>query len=51
MNPVGDKLCVAGTMDDYATTFDRARPQQGPLVPAVKPYWATVSGDANDWVP
>ncbi|MEV4052214.1 YncE family protein [Amycolatopsis sp. NPDC049688] len=47
MNPAGTKLCVAGTMDDYATVVDRASLQQGTLVPAVKPYWATVSGDGN----
>ncbi|MDQ7811031.1 YncE family protein [Amycolatopsis sp. A133] len=47
MNPAGTKLCVAGTMDDYATVVDRASLQQGTLVPAVKPYWATVSGDGS----
>ncbi|WP_033262313.1 YncE family protein [Amycolatopsis vancoresmycina] len=47
MNPAGTKLCIAGTMDDYATVVDRASLQQGTLVPAVKPYWATVSGDGN----
>ncbi|GAB3144152.1 YncE family protein [Amycolatopsis stemonae] len=47
MNPAGTKLCIAGTMDDYATVVDRATLQQGALVPAVKPYWATVSGDGN----
>ena len=47
MNPAGTKLCVAGTMDDYATVVDRATLQQGTLVPAVKPYWATVSGDGG----
>ena len=47
MNPAGTKLCVAGTMDDYATVVDRASLQQGTLVPAVKPYWATVSGDGK----
>ncbi|MFJ1756342.1 YncE family protein [Kitasatospora sp. NPDC088134] len=45
ISPAGDRLCVAGTMDDYATVVDRATLQEGPLVPAVKPYWATVSGD------
>ena len=45
MSPRGDKLCIAGTMDDYATVVDRASLQEGPLVPAAKPYWATVSGD------
>ncbi|MFF4168796.1 YncE family protein [Streptomyces sp. NPDC001744] len=47
MSPAGDKLCVAGTMDDYATVVDRATLQEGPLVPASKPYWATVSGDGK----
>ncbi|MEU3982077.1 YncE family protein [Streptomyces sp. NPDC026672] len=50
MSPDGAKLCVAGTMDDYATVVDRATLQEGPLVPASKPYWATVSGDGKDCV-
>ncbi|MFG2331128.1 YncE family protein [Streptomyces sp. NPDC048604] len=50
MSPGGDKLCVAGTMDDYATVVDRATLQEGPLVPASKPYWATVSGDGKSCV-
>ncbi|MHA5047732.1 YncE family protein [Streptomyces sp. SD15] len=50
MNPAGTKLCVAGTMDDYATVVDRATLQEGPLVTAAKPYWATVSGDGKDCV-
>lgn len=45
ISPDGRKLCVAGTMDDYATVVDRDTLQEGPLVPASKPYWATVSGD------
>ncbi|HUQ61432.1 YncE family protein [Lentzea sp.] len=47
MNPDGSKLCVAGTMDDYATVVDRTTLEQGPLVTASKPYWATVSGDGR----
>ncbi|MFG2306267.1 YncE family protein [Actinacidiphila glaucinigra] len=47
MSPDGTKLCVAGTMDDYATVVDRATLTEGPLVPAAKPYWATVSGDGT----
>ncbi|GAA4064971.1 MULTISPECIES: YncE family protein [Actinomadura] len=47
MNPAGTKLCIAGTMDDYATVVDRATLQEGPLVTASKPYWATVSGDGR----
>ncbi|MDQ0945602.1 DNA-binding beta-propeller fold protein YncE [Streptomyces sp. V1I1] len=50
MNPAGDKLCIAGTMDDYATIVDRATLQEGPLVSASKPYWATVSGDGTSCV-
>ena len=47
MNPAGTKLCVAGTMDEYATIVDRDTLEEGPLVPAAKPYWATVSGDGK----
>jgi DNA-binding beta-propeller fold protein YncE len=50
MNPAGTKLCVAGTMDNYATVVDRATLQEGSLIPASKPYWATVSGDGQDCV-
>jgi DNA-binding beta-propeller fold protein YncE len=50
MSPDGGKLCVAGTMDDYATVVDRATLREGTLVPASKPYWATVSGDGQDCV-
>lgn len=47
MSPDGQKLCVAGTMDDYATVVDRATLQEGPLVTVSKPYWATVTGDGT----
>ncbi|MBT2489462.1 YncE family protein [Streptomyces sp. ISL-96] len=50
MSPRGDKLCIAGTMDDYATIVDRATLREGPLVTASKPYWATVSGDGKSCV-
>ncbi|WP_416981963.1 YncE family protein [Streptomyces sp. T028] len=50
MSPDGSKLCVAGTMDDYATVVNRSTHQEGPLVTASKPYWATVSGDGKDCV-
>ncbi|TDC73380.1 YncE family protein [Micromonospora sp. KC606] len=50
VSPDGAKLCVAGTMDDYATIVDRATLREGPLVTASKPYWATVSGDGRDCV-
>ncbi|MFG2298670.1 YncE family protein [Streptomyces sp. NPDC048603] len=47
MSPDGAKLCIAGTMDDYVTVVDRATLTEGPLVPASKPYWATVNGDGT----
>ncbi|MBT2481312.1 YncE family protein [Streptomyces sp. ISL-94] len=47
MSRDGAKLCIAGTMDDYATVVDRATLAEGPLVPADKPYWATVDGDGT----
>ncbi|MGW9026012.1 YncE family protein [Streptomyces sp. NPDC055722] len=50
MNPSGTELCVAGTLDDYATVVNRATLQEGPLVTASKPYWATVSGDGEDCI-
>ncbi|MFG2899151.1 YncE family protein [Streptomyces zaomyceticus] len=50
MSPDGTKLCVAGTMDDYAAVVDRATLQEGPLVEVSKPYWATVSGDGRHCV-
>ncbi len=50
MKPDGTKLCVAGTMDDYATVVDRDTLEHGPLVPVSKPYWATVSGDGESCV-
>ncbi|MEV5545618.1 YncE family protein [Streptomyces sp. NPDC052309] len=50
MSPDGAKLCVAGTMDDYATVVNRTTLQEGPLVTAAKPYWATVSGDGRHCV-
>ncbi|GAA1089499.1 YncE family protein [Kitasatospora arboriphila] len=50
MSPDGAHLCVAGTMDDYATVVDRTTLKEGPLVAASKPYWATVSGDGASCV-
>lgn len=50
MSPDGSKLCVAGTMDDYAVVVNRTTLQEGPLVTASKPYWATVSGDGKSCV-
>jgi DNA-binding beta-propeller fold protein YncE len=47
MNPEGTRLCVAGTMSDYAAivsrrTFDHTLIQGGE-----KPYWSTNSGDGK----
>ncbi|MFI9818650.1 YncE family protein [Saccharothrix variisporea] len=50
MNPTGTKLCIAGTMDDYATVIDRTTLTEGPLITASKPYWATISGDGKSCV-
>ncbi|MEU9859777.1 YncE family protein [Streptomyces sp. NPDC047971] len=50
MSPDGKRLCVAATMDDYATVVDRETLTEGPLVEASKPYWATVSGDGRSCV-
>ncbi|MFF0702803.1 YncE family protein [Streptomyces tendae] len=50
MSQDGAKICVAGTMDDYATVVDRDTLREGPLVAAAKPYWATVSGDGRHCV-
>lgn len=46
----GEKLCVAGTMDDYATIVDRQSLKAGKLIAAGKPYWATRSPDGKSCV-
>lgn len=45
MNERGTKLCVAGTMSDYATVVDRRSYERGPLLKEDegKPYWVTSS--------
>lgn len=50
ISPDGSKLCIAGTMDDYVTVVDTATLDESPLVPAAKPYWATVNGDGTHCV-
>ncbi len=47
ISPDGSKLCVAGTMDEYATIVDVETGEAGPLIEAGKPYWATVSADGT----
>lgn len=48
MNPQGTKICVAGTMDNYATVVDRESMEHGPLVSSGETsYWVTtdLTGD------
>jgi YVTN family beta-propeller protein len=51
MNDRGTKLCVAGTMDDYAAIVDRAslahRVVADRRADDGKPYWATTSRDGK----
>lgn len=48
MNPAGTKLCVAGTMSDYATIVDRrTTAHQGLVRGGTKPYWATPGGQGR----
>jgi hypothetical protein len=49
MNPAGTKLCVAGTMSDYATVVDARSFHRGPLLKKKdgKPYWVTQSWDGR----
>ncbi len=48
MNTDGTKMCVAGTMSDYATIVSRETLAPGPLVTSgVKPYWSTRSNDGR----
>jgi hypothetical protein len=49
MNPAGTKICVAGTMSDYATVVDAKTFGRGPLLKKKdgKPYWVTQSWDGR----
>jgi DNA-binding beta-propeller fold protein YncE len=48
MNSSGTKLCVAGTMDDYATVVDARTFHRGRLLRGgTKPYWVTPSRDGR----
>lgn len=49
MNPKGTKICVAGTMSDYATVVDAKTYERSPLIkkPDGKPYWVTPSWDGR----
>jgi hypothetical protein len=47
MNAAGTKLCVAGTMSDYAAVVDRATFNTQIAAQGQKPYWATNSVDGK----
>jgi PQQ-like domain len=48
MNPAGTKICVAGTMSDYATVVDAKTFKRGRLLKGgKKPYWVTPSWDGR----
>ena len=47
MNGAGTKLCVAGTMDDYAAIVSRSTFDYRLIQAGEKPYWSTNSRDGN----
>jgi WD40 repeat protein len=47
MNAAGTKLCVAGTMDDYAAIVSRWTFGYRLIQAGEKPYWSTDSSDGN----
>jgi DNA-binding beta-propeller fold protein YncE len=47
MNAAGTKLCVAGTMDDYAAIVSRSTFNYKLIQAGQKPYWSTNSRDGN----
>jgi YVTN family beta-propeller protein len=47
MNPRGTKLCVAGTMSDYAAIVNRQSFKYKLIGVGEKPYWSTNSGDGK----
>ena len=49
MNPRGTKICVAGTMSDYATVVNAQDLKRGKLLKRKggKPYWVTQSWDGR----
>jgi DNA-binding beta-propeller fold protein YncE len=47
MNPRGTKLCVAGTMSDYAAIVRRRSFEHKLIQVGEKPYWATNSGNGR----
>src|SRR4029079_10119842 len=47
MNPSGTKLCVAGTMSDYAAIVNRMTYRYTIAALGTKPYWSTNSVDVK----
>ncbi len=47
INPSGERLCVAGTMSDYAAIVTRRSFNYKLLKKGTKPYWATTSNDGR----
>jgi hypothetical protein len=47
LNPAGTKLCVAGTMSDYAAVVSRATFAYKLAALGHKPYWVTNSADGR----
>jgi YVTN family beta-propeller protein len=47
MDPTGKKLCVAGTMDDYAAIVNRKTFKYKLIQVGDKPYWSTNSADGK----
>jgi DNA-binding beta-propeller fold protein YncE len=47
MNGRGTRLCVAGTMDDYAAIVSRKSTKYTIIDGGVKPYWSTTSRDGR----
>jgi hypothetical protein len=48
MNGRGTRLCVAGTMSDYAAIVSRRSFRYKLLKEGVKPYWSTTSADGRN---
>jgi hypothetical protein len=48
MNPAGNKLCVAGTMSDYAAVVHRSNFRYQIAARGGKSYWVTNSGDGRN---
>jgi hypothetical protein len=47
MNPEGTRLCVAGTMSDYAAVVERDTFEYRLIHGGTKPYWVTNSADGR----